>query len=412
LLTHFFFLLAGGQVVYNLKRRIPLGEIASLSLSTLQDNYVVIHHNQYDMVFENDKKTEIVTILMENYKMSGGRDLPVNFNDKYVTLHCVGSPHSCGSTDAVSLGSPPLQHHLQGLQRRPEEAHVLQERERVGAAQHQEEPSQHPDRHRHWSAQGDRYPPPRLSASSVRSLLTLWLQPPLQTRRLPTGPPAAAVAAVTEAAEGVAAVAAEVLLAAEGAASAAVAAAVAAAVTRSPLSRLSPWLRCPSPWLPFLAPVVAALAWAVPELVVVVPAWVRRQFSLALFRNQRLTVPCFQAVEVPAWVVPVLAAVVPAWVAPAALAAVVPAWVALAALVAEVLALAVVVLAWVVLAALAVVDPVLAEAVLAWAVLVPAAVALVPVAALLPLPRLLPLLLPSLRFANAANADAQLFACY
>ncbi len=91
-IAHSFLLppLAGGQVVYNLKRRIPLGEIASLSLSTLQDNYVVIHHNQYDMVFENDKKTEIVTILMENYKMSGGRDLPVNFNDKYVILALCG----------------------------------------------------------------------------------------------------------------------------------------------------------------------------------------------------------------------------------------------------------------------------------------------------------------------------------
>jgi hypothetical protein len=107
--------------VYNLKRRIPLGEIASLSLSTLQDNYVVIHHNQYDMVFENDKKTEIVTILMENYKLSGGRDLPVNFNDKYGFLQ-----FQLLSVPALTLILG-WQHHLQGIQRRPEEANVLQE---------------------------------------------------------------------------------------------------------------------------------------------------------------------------------------------------------------------------------------------------------------------------------------------
>lgn len=35
------------------------------------------------MVFENDKKTEIVTIMMENYKLGNGRDLSINFNDKY-----------------------------------------------------------------------------------------------------------------------------------------------------------------------------------------------------------------------------------------------------------------------------------------------------------------------------------------
>jgi len=38
--------IAANQVVYQLQRRIPLGEISSLSLSTLQDNFVVLHHQQ------------------------------------------------------------------------------------------------------------------------------------------------------------------------------------------------------------------------------------------------------------------------------------------------------------------------------------------------------------------------------
>ena len=71
-----------GEIVYSLTRRTPISSIGSISLSTLCDNYIVIHcPSEYDNLFENDKKTEILAVLSEVVKNSTGRDITVNFND-------------------------------------------------------------------------------------------------------------------------------------------------------------------------------------------------------------------------------------------------------------------------------------------------------------------------------------------
>lgn len=71
-----------GQVVYQLTNRTPISTIGSVSLSTLCDNYIVIHcPSEYDTLFENDKKTEILAVLCEAVKNSSGRDLQINFTD-------------------------------------------------------------------------------------------------------------------------------------------------------------------------------------------------------------------------------------------------------------------------------------------------------------------------------------------
>jgi len=72
----------GGTATYALKRRVPLSNISQLSLSTLADNFVVVHVPEYDTALECKYKTEFVTILMENYQLSTGRTLNVNFNDR------------------------------------------------------------------------------------------------------------------------------------------------------------------------------------------------------------------------------------------------------------------------------------------------------------------------------------------
>lgn len=73
-----------GQVFYKLTRRTALADIASLSLSTLADNFVVMHiPREYDNLVENDKKSEIVAILLEYYEALTGRKLPVQFSDRY-----------------------------------------------------------------------------------------------------------------------------------------------------------------------------------------------------------------------------------------------------------------------------------------------------------------------------------------
>ncbi|KAL6061526.1 Unconventional myosin-Ie [Balamuthia mandrillaris] len=72
-----------GQMTYVLKRRVPLTSIGGLSLSSLQDNFVVLHvPSEYDTVFENERKTELITIILENYKLATGRDLQCNFTDR------------------------------------------------------------------------------------------------------------------------------------------------------------------------------------------------------------------------------------------------------------------------------------------------------------------------------------------
>ena len=71
-----------GAVIYQLARRTPISTIGSLSMSTLCDNYLVIHcPSEYDNLFELERKTEAATVIMEQYKISSGRDLNIEFND-------------------------------------------------------------------------------------------------------------------------------------------------------------------------------------------------------------------------------------------------------------------------------------------------------------------------------------------
>eukprot|EP01114_Cavostelium_apophysatum_P015538 TRINITY_DN424_c0_g1_i2.p1 TRINITY_DN424_c0_g1~~TRINITY_DN424_c0_g1_i2.p1 ORF type:complete len:1158 (+),score=312.59 TRINITY_DN424_c0_g1_i2:262-3735(+) len=68
---------------YKLTRRTALADIERLSLSTLQDNYIVMHiPREYDNLMENDKKTEMVAILLEYYQALTGRQLPIQFTDR------------------------------------------------------------------------------------------------------------------------------------------------------------------------------------------------------------------------------------------------------------------------------------------------------------------------------------------
>jgi len=73
-----------GQMVEALKRRIELENIAGVSLSTLQDDFVVIHvndiekANEYDSVLQFELKTEFLTLLRDKLKEAGS-DLRITF---------------------------------------------------------------------------------------------------------------------------------------------------------------------------------------------------------------------------------------------------------------------------------------------------------------------------------------------
>jgi myosin-1 len=71
-----------GYYVPVVKRDLPYKEIGKISLSTRQDDFVIIHvRNSYDSLIESVFKTELVTTLCKRYKHVTGQDLNVHFAD-------------------------------------------------------------------------------------------------------------------------------------------------------------------------------------------------------------------------------------------------------------------------------------------------------------------------------------------
>ncbi|EFA78234.1 myosin IB [Heterostelium album PN500] len=66
---------------FTLLRRIQIRDIRSISVSTLADNYIVLGLPEFDQVIENDKKTELLINIIENYKILTGSALNINFSD-------------------------------------------------------------------------------------------------------------------------------------------------------------------------------------------------------------------------------------------------------------------------------------------------------------------------------------------
>jgi len=59
-------------------------DLGSISLSKLPDNFFAIHvPSEYDYLLVSNKKTEIVTKLVENYEAVVGKPLPVNFGNRF-----------------------------------------------------------------------------------------------------------------------------------------------------------------------------------------------------------------------------------------------------------------------------------------------------------------------------------------
>ncbi|KAG7282979.1 hypothetical protein CRUP_028496 [Coryphaenoides rupestris] len=65
-----------GQIQEVLKRHIELEKIQSLSLSTLQDDFFIVHEEQYDSVLQSVFKTEFISLLEKTQ-----RKLPLKFNN-------------------------------------------------------------------------------------------------------------------------------------------------------------------------------------------------------------------------------------------------------------------------------------------------------------------------------------------
>eukprot|EP00301_Raphidiophrys_heterophryoidea_P000800 c10399_g2_i1.p1 GENE.c10399_g2_i1~~c10399_g2_i1.p1 ORF type:complete len:248 (-),score=66.26 c10399_g2_i1:30-707(-) len=71
-------------VNYKVKRRIPIAELGSLSLSSLPDNFFCMHvPSEYDYLMVSGRKTEIVTVLRMNFQNITSKELPVHFSDGF-----------------------------------------------------------------------------------------------------------------------------------------------------------------------------------------------------------------------------------------------------------------------------------------------------------------------------------------
>ncbi|MEQ2303466.1 Unconventional myosin-Ie [Ameca splendens] len=70
-----------GQIQEVLKRKIELNRIQSVSLSTLQDDFFIIHEEEYDSVLQSIFKTEFLSLLVKRYQEKTDKKLSLKFNN-------------------------------------------------------------------------------------------------------------------------------------------------------------------------------------------------------------------------------------------------------------------------------------------------------------------------------------------
>ncbi|XP_026228858.1 myosin IEb isoform X1 [Anabas testudineus] len=70
-----------GQIQEVLKRKIEINKVQSVSLSTLQDDFVIIHEEEYDSVLQSVFKTEFLSLLVKRYQDKTQKKLPLKFNN-------------------------------------------------------------------------------------------------------------------------------------------------------------------------------------------------------------------------------------------------------------------------------------------------------------------------------------------
>ncbi|KAJ8287983.1 hypothetical protein COCON_G00006420 [Conger conger] len=70
-----------GQIQEVLKRQIPVEKVQSVSMSTLQDDFFIVHEEHYDSVLQCVFKTEFLSLLYKRYEEKTQRKLPLKFNN-------------------------------------------------------------------------------------------------------------------------------------------------------------------------------------------------------------------------------------------------------------------------------------------------------------------------------------------
>ncbi|KAJ8278563.1 hypothetical protein GJAV_G00088940 [Gymnothorax javanicus] len=71
-----------GQIKEVLKRKLELGSICRVSLSTRQDDLFILHEAQYDSLLESNFKTEFISLLCKRYEEATKSKLSLFFSDR------------------------------------------------------------------------------------------------------------------------------------------------------------------------------------------------------------------------------------------------------------------------------------------------------------------------------------------
>ncbi|KAF7211942.1 unconventional myosin-Ie isoform X2 [Nothobranchius furzeri] len=70
-----------GQVMEVVKRKIDVEKLSAVSLSTLQDDFMILHEQEYDSLLECVFKTEFVSLLSQRFEEKTQRKLPLKFSN-------------------------------------------------------------------------------------------------------------------------------------------------------------------------------------------------------------------------------------------------------------------------------------------------------------------------------------------
>jgi len=72
------------QTIMKIQQKIKISDITGISLSTLCDNYIIIHHtvkDQEELFVENLNKTELISVLNDQFQKTFKKNLPVTISD-------------------------------------------------------------------------------------------------------------------------------------------------------------------------------------------------------------------------------------------------------------------------------------------------------------------------------------------
>eukprot|EP01097_Dermamoeba_algensis_P012068 TRINITY_DN966_c0_g1_i1.p1 TRINITY_DN966_c0_g1~~TRINITY_DN966_c0_g1_i1.p1 ORF type:complete len:1106 (+),score=323.31 TRINITY_DN966_c0_g1_i1:51-3368(+) len=97
----------GNSVSYKMTRRSDINQIRGVSVSTMADNYVAIHVERDDVFFENERKTELIQVLREQYKLLTRSELQVTFSDSITLTIKTGDSRIIKYEKNESAGSTP-----------------------------------------------------------------------------------------------------------------------------------------------------------------------------------------------------------------------------------------------------------------------------------------------------------------